>query len=43
MLREPPPEVEFPFEYSRISPVAMVMLKEDPRLQKLRFELVPKK
>ena len=26
-----------------MSPVAMVMLKEDPRLQKLRFELVPKK
>uniref|UniRef100_A0A1X7TJ89 BSD domain-containing protein n=2 Tax=Amphimedon queenslandica TaxID=400682 RepID=A0A1X7TJ89_AMPQE len=43
VLREPPPEVNFTFEYSRIAPVAMVMLKEDPRLQKLRFELVPKK
>jgi hypothetical protein len=43
VLREPPPEVEFPFDYPRAAPVAMVMLKEDSRLQKLRFDLVPKK
>ena len=35
--------MNFSFEYSRVAPVAMVMLKEDPRLQMLRFELVPKK
>ena len=42
-LREPPHGVDFTFDYEKVSPVAMVMLKEDPRLQKLRFELVPKK
>ena len=31
------------FDFAKSYPVAMATLKEDPRLQKLRFELVPKK
>ena len=43
VLREPPPGVQFQFDFAKSFPVAMAILKEDPRLQKLRFELVPKK
>lgn len=43
VLREPPPGVQFQFEFTKSFPIAMAILKEDPRLQKLRFELVPKK
>lgn len=43
VLREPPPGVQFQFDFTKSFPTAMAILKEDPRLQKLRFELVPKK
>ena len=43
MLRNPPPGVQFNFDFAKSYPVAMAMLKEDSRLQKLRFDLVPKK
>ena len=43
VLRNPPPGVQFNFDFAKSYPVAMAMLKEDSRLQKLRFELVPKK
>ena len=43
VLRNPPPGVQFHFDFAKSYPVAMAMLKEDSRLQKLRFDLVPKK
>ena len=43
MLRNPPPGIQFHFDFAKSFPVALALLKEDPRLQKLRFELVPKK
>ena len=43
VLRNPPPGVQFNFDFARSHPVAMATLREDSRLQKLRFELVPKK
>ena len=43
VLRNPPPGVQFNFDFAKSYPVAMAMLKEDSRLQKLRFDLVPKK
>uniref|UniRef100_A0A4W3JSR7 Synapse-associated protein 1-like n=1 Tax=Callorhinchus milii TaxID=7868 RepID=A0A4W3JSR7_CALMI len=41
-LRDPPAGVQFNFEFDRIAPVAMVMLREDELLNKVRFDLVPK-
>lgn len=41
-LRSPPAGVEFDFDYNINYPVAQVMLEEDPNLQMMRFELVPK-
>ena len=43
MLRPPPSGVPFYFNFQHSYPVAMAILAEDPALQKLRFELVPKK
>ena len=43
VLRNPPPGVQFHFDFAMSHPVAMATLQEDSRLQKLRFELVPKK
>ncbi|CAI8045337.1 Synapse-associated protein 1 [Geodia barretti] len=43
VLRNPPPGIQFNFDFAKSYPVAMAMLKEDARLQKLRFDLVPKK
>jgi len=43
VLRNPPPGVQFNFDFARSHPIAMATLREDSRLQKLRFELVPKK
>ena len=43
VLRNPPPGVQFLFDFAKSYPVAMATLKEDSRLQKLRFDLVPKK
>ncbi|XP_067674338.1 synapse-associated protein 1-like isoform X2 [Haliotis asinina] len=41
-LRNPPSGVQFQFDFNTIQPVAMATLQEDPNLQKMRFELVPK-
>lgn len=41
-LRNPPPGVPFAFDYQTSYPVAMATLKEDPNLEKMRFDLVPK-
>ncbi|XP_071113982.1 synapse-associated protein 1-like isoform X5 [Haliotis cracherodii] len=41
-LRNPPSGVQFQFDFNTIQPVAMATLHEDPNLQKMRFELVPK-
>ncbi|GBN06396.1 Synapse-associated protein 1, partial [Araneus ventricosus] len=37
-----PPEGVFEFKLDEYLPIAKLLLKEDPRLQKMRFELVPK-
>jgi len=42
-LRAPPTGVNFDFEYSAVASHAVVLLAADPRLQKMRYELVPKK
>ncbi|XP_064488187.1 synapse-associated protein 1-like isoform X2 [Ornithodoros turicata] len=41
-VRSPPSGVQFEFDMDTISPVAMAMLQEDPNLEKMRFEIVPK-
>nr|XP_019936480.1 PREDICTED: synapse-associated protein 1 [Paralichthys olivaceus]XP_019936481.1 PREDICTED: synapse-associated protein 1 [Paralichthys olivaceus]XP_019936482.1 PREDICTED: synapse-associated protein 1 [Paralichthys olivaceus]XP_019936483.1 PREDICTED: synapse-associated protein 1 [Paralichthys olivaceus] len=41
-LRDPPAGVQFHFDFEQMYPVAMVMLKEDELLTKMRFHLVPK-
>lgn len=41
-LRSPPTGVQFEFNFDSMYPTAMVMLQEDPELEKMRFELVPK-
>nr|CAD7420138.1 unnamed protein product [Timema poppensis] len=41
-VRSPPAGVEFQFDYEVTYPVAMATLAEDPNLEKMRFELVPK-
>ncbi|CAH1229297.1 SYAP1 [Branchiostoma lanceolatum] len=41
-MRNPPAGVQFQFDYEAMFPVAMATLQEDPNLQKMRFELVPK-
>ncbi|GFQ96698.1 synapse-associated protein 1 [Trichonephila clavata] len=38
-----PPDGTFEFNLDDFLPVAELLLKEDPRLQKMRFELVPKR
>lgn len=43
VLRAPPPGIQFHFDFAKSYPVALSLLKEDSRLQALRFELVPKK
>ena len=43
VLRPPPSGVTFYFNFQHSYPVAMAILAEDTHLQKLRFELVPKK
>lgn len=42
-LRAPPQGVDFDFEYSAVAAHAVVLLQEDARLQKMRYELVPKR
>ncbi|XP_064627786.1 synapse-associated protein 1-like isoform X2 [Lineus longissimus] len=41
-LRNPPSGVPFHFDFDASFPVALATLQEDPNLQKMRFELVPK-
>lgn len=40
--REPPAGANFEFDLSTAMPVITILMKEDPNLDKLRFELVPK-
>lgn len=42
-LRNPPSGVKYQFDFDSVYPVAMATLQEDPNLEKMRFELVPKK
>jgi hypothetical protein len=42
-LRPPPSGVQFHFDFTHSYPIAMALLEEDKRLQKMRFEYVPKK
>ncbi|XP_065202347.1 synapse-associated protein of 47 kDa isoform X1 [Planococcus citri] len=41
-VRSPPSGADFQFDYKVSYPVAMATLAEDPNLEKMRFELVPK-
>lgn len=41
-VRSPPSGADFQFDYEVSYPVAMATLAEDPNLEKMRFELVPK-
>ncbi|GFU42196.1 synapse-associated protein 1 [Nephila pilipes] len=41
-LRSPPTGVMFDFNFDTMYPVAKTMLKEDPALENMRFEIVPK-
>uniref|UniRef100_G3MQF4 BSD domain-containing protein n=1 Tax=Amblyomma maculatum TaxID=34609 RepID=G3MQF4_AMBMU len=41
-VRSPPSGVQFEFDMVTMSPVAMALLQEDPNLEKMRFEIVPK-
>lgn len=42
-VRAPPTGVNFDFEYASFAASAVTLLEEDPSLQKMRYELVPKK
>ncbi|XP_075587467.1 synapse-associated protein 47kD isoform X2 [Dermatophagoides farinae] len=41
-VRSPPAGVEFPFDMNDSYPVALALLREDPELAKMRYEIVPK-
>lgn len=41
-LRSPPSGVHFDFDMQQMLPVALALLKHDPNLEPMRFELVPK-
>ncbi|KAK6631707.1 hypothetical protein RUM43_013771 [Polyplax serrata] len=41
-VRAPPPGVDFPFDYEASYKVALATLAEDPNLEKMRYDLVPK-
>ncbi|GBP71766.1 Synapse-associated protein of 47 kDa [Eumeta japonica] len=41
-VRAPPAGVEFDFDYDKMYPVALAVMAEDPNLEKMRFDLVPK-
>jgi len=41
-VRSPPSGVTFDFEYESISGVALTLLREDPNLHDMRYQLVPK-
>lgn len=42
-VRAPPSGVSFEFDYASVSTTAMALLQEDPQLETMRYELVPKK
>ena len=42
-LRAPPSGVTFEFDYASVSATALALLQEDQELEKMRYELVPKK
>ncbi|CAH0561791.1 unnamed protein product [Brassicogethes aeneus] len=41
-VRSPPAGVDFQFDYEVSYPVAMAIMEQDPNLEKMRYELVPK-
>ncbi|GLV41687.1 Synapse-associated protein 47kD [Carabus blaptoides fortunei] len=41
-VRSPPAGVDFQFDYDISYPIAIATMTEDPNLEKMRFELVPK-
>lgn len=41
-VRAPPAGVEYNFDYDVSYPVAVAIMAEDPNLEKMRFDLVPK-
>ena len=41
-VRNPPAGVEFDFDLKTALPVALAILKEDPKLSKMRYDVVPK-
>jgi hypothetical protein len=41
-VRAPPAGVSFEFDYASVSSVAMALLQDDPQLDKMRYDLVPK-
>lgn len=41
-VRAPPAGVEFDFDYDKMYPIAVAIMGEDPNLEKMRFDLVPK-
>lgn len=41
-VRSPPAGVDFQFDYDVSYPVAMAIMEQDPSLEKMRFDLVPK-
>lgn len=41
-VRAPPSGVTFDFDYASVSSTALALLKEDPKLSEMRYELVPK-
>ncbi|XP_045482905.1 synapse-associated protein of 47 kDa [Harmonia axyridis] len=41
-IRSPPAGVEFQFDYEVSYPIAMAIMEQDPNLEQMRYELVPK-
>lgn len=41
-VRSPPSTIQFDFDLQQMLPVALVLLKEDENLNKMRFDIVPK-
>lgn len=41
-LRSPPGGIDYQFDYEVSYPVAMAIMEQDPNLEKMRYELVPK-
>jgi len=41
-VRSPPTGVAFTWDYEEMAPIAKAILRDDPNLEKMRYELVPK-